>query len=199
MYPRPYRAGEIEPVVEVGQNVLVVNREAYNLYQIAYIEPIPPSFPLVMNLGAVLAGAQTAITSTANILDMTDGQLGQFRARVLDDIVVTLMEPLSVGRFLTKNVSARINAYSHLYDVHDHLSEFYVFEDDRPFVQIANPQAVNLAQARIAFYGFRYILSGKGEVSNGGHVTPLRRFKNIEEATVSKLPFTVIPVGGWGR
>ena len=179
--------------------MLLLDREAYMLYQIAYIEPVPPSHPVVQDFGAILAGAFTAPTSTTAILDMTDGQLGQFRMKVLDDIVVTLMQPQAVSRFGTKNVNARINAFSARYHPDDHLSEFYVYEDDRPFLQVTNPGAVALVQARVAFYGFRYVLSGPEGPTAGGHVTPLRRFANIKEATESKLPFTVMPIGGWGR
>lgn len=199
-YPRPFRAGLIEPIVEVGQRVLLVDREAYNLYMVAFIEPIPMSGPIILNGGAILAGATTASTTSQPVLDNNYGQFAQLRARVLDDIAVTVLQPQALARFTMKNVNAVITPFTALNDPDGHMTEFYIYEDDRIFVQIRNPHTVNLAQSRIAFWGFKYVLSGsEGPAASGGKVPPLRRFLTIPEAEKSGERYTVIPVGGWGR
>lgn len=200
MYQGLYKSGPIQPVAQVGHNLLLIDRMRYNLYQVAYIEPIPPSHPLVADVGAVNAGVTDAIFNTNNVLDMEDGHLGQFRARVLDDIAVDILQPQSSTRFTLKNVIARLSAYTHVYDEHDALTEFFIFEDDRIFLRALNPTDYNLAQGRVAFYGFKYVLAGgKGVADRGGEVPPIRTFTSIEEAERSGLKYTVIPVGGWGR
>ena len=199
-HPRPFKPGPIEPVVYAGENVLLLDREAYNLYQVAYIEPIPASHPLVANIGAILAGATAAPFNTQNILDMQYGQFGQYRVRLLDDVHAVLSQPQSVARFSTKNVNARISVWSHLYDPDDHQTEFFIYEDDRIFLTATNPTGYNLAQARAAFYGYRYVLVGAdGQAGSGGKVPPIDRYPTIKKAKESGFNFTVIPVGGWGR
>ncbi|RJO60330.1 MAG: hypothetical protein C4542_09570 [Dehalococcoidia bacterium] len=200
MYARPYRAGPIEPVVEVGHNVLLIFQMKFYLYQVAFIEPVPPSHPLIANIGAINAGITSAIFNTQNVLDMPDGSFGQFRARVLDDIVVTYLQPQASTRNSTRNNNARLTAFNRLYDPNDALSEFYVFEDERMFLQAVNPTDYNLAQARVVFYGFKYILSGQDGVNmSGGSIKPLQQFDSIEAAKRSNINFTAVPVGGWGR
>ena len=198
-YEGPFSAGPIEPIVKVGENVLLVSNRSYDLYQVAYIEQLERSFPLIYNAGAIVAGANSVIQNTQNILDMAFGQMSQIRARVIDDIDVVIYQGQATQRMTTKNQTANINAFSALYDPYDHLSEFYIFEDQRLFLQITNPTGYNLPQSRISFYGFKYQLFGAAGIANNGHVRPLRSFASIKEATASGEKFTVVPIGGWGQ
>ncbi len=202
-----YKIGPMEPIAEVGENILVVDRESYRLYTVAFLEPISASHPFVANAvvaPAVIlaAGAVAPVLSTTNILDMQNGQLGQFRMYVLDDIGVEFLQPQSLTRFGTLNQQARVNAFNRLKDPCDHLTEFFVFEQDRPFLRVTNPTQYALNQARVAFYGYKYVLSGADSadaVAPGGHVTPIATYPNIAAAKKANYKFTVAPVGGWGR
>ncbi len=202
-FPRPYKPGFVEPVVQVGQNILVLDRQAYRLYTVAFIEPIPRSWPMVQNFGALAAGAQTAPISTQNILDMQFGELAQYRLRVLDDVAVTVRLPQAVTRFGTKNVNAEVGAFNAIYgDVQgsgDSDTELYVFEDQRPILVVRNPTGYALAQSRVAFWGIRYVLSGINGASSGEHIAAKKSFATIEDALGSGEKFTVVPMGGWGR
>ena len=169
-YPRPFRAGPIEPIVEVGQRVLVIDRESYKLFMVAFIEPIPVSGPIILNGGAIAAGGVSAVTSTQNVLDQNYGQFGQLRAKVLDDVAVTILQPQALARFTMKNVNAVITPFTALNDPDGHTTEFYVYQDDRVFCQFRNPHTVALAQSRIAFWGFKYVLAGpEGPAGTGGN------------------------------
>jgi hypothetical protein len=196
--------------VEVGQNILTIDRESYNLYQVQFIEPIPLSAPITIDLvGAVgsgvvapglAAGGVSQPTSTITQIDMLDGQLGQFRARLLDDFQAIIYQPQGVQRDSTMNVVARLNLYQQLLDPSGHETELFCFEQQRPFVQAINNKAVAAPQVRVGFYGYRYALGNdKGPGRSGGHVEPIRRFESIMTAINSGLKFTVVPVGGWGR
>jgi len=199
-YTRPFRAGPVEPVVEVGHNLLLANARNYKLYHVAYIEPIPRSHPLVVNIGAILAGATAPDFNPAAVLDFNYGQLGQLRAAVIDDIHVTMLQPAGQARFGNMNVFATINAFSALYDPCAHETEQFIFEQDRMFLRAVNPTGYALVQARIAFWGYRYVLAGdKGPSSSGEHTPPLKTFLTIDDALASGEKFTVIPVGGWSR
>lgn len=197
------KPGPIEPVADVGENILLVGRGAYYLYKIAYVEPLSLSFPLVVNVGAIAAGAVVNNFNTQNVLDMQDGGLAQLRAFVLDDIHVQVAQPQAVVRGANRNVTARWTAFNKLYDECDHLSEHFIASIDRPFLTVTNPTGANLAQARIAFYGFKYILEG-GEASGPisiGWMPAIKDFMNVKTAVEwsrqQNQRFTAVPVGGW--
>ena len=195
------RPGLIQPVAEVGEKILAVDRGQYKLYWVAFREPILPSHPLVANLGAIAAGGATAPFNTTAILDLNDGQLGQFRAHVLDDIHALIGQPAQAARFGIMNVTSRFNAFARLEDPCDHLSEFFILEDDRIFITGTNPTGYALVQARIAFYGFKYVLAGKDGATqmSGGQLPPIDTYATIADAKASGEKFTVVPVGGWIR
>lgn len=199
IYPRPFKPGPIEPVVEVGENVLTVDRVGYDLYRVAYIEEIPLSFPLVANIGAIAAGATAAIFNPTALLDMQEGQVGQYRAQVVDDIHVVINQPQAVARFSNRNQTARLNAFLRLLDPCDHLSEFYIMGQDRIFLTVTNPTQYALVQARVSFYGFKYVLEGQGPAKTGEKLVPLAAYQSIGDARHGGQRFTVIPLGGWAR
>jgi hypothetical protein len=165
----PFKSGEIEKIVFPDQMVGIWVNKIYKFYNVAYIEPLPQSDPLEFDLGALAAGANTGITQL-QLLEMPDLEFGQFRAFVWDDICAELWQSRSDHRYKLNNRNARITRNSHRVDPTDHLTEFYVHEDDFAFVQVVNPTDYDLAQARICFYGFRYVLE-KGKDSGGRDYT----------------------------
>ena len=200
MYLRPYKPGPIEPVARPGENVVLIDREGYNLYVVAYIEPIPISGPLIVNAGAVAALTTLATTNPQLTLDMSYGQLSQLRAHVLDDIIVAMLQPGGVARHALKTPVATINAFTALRFPNDEPSEVFIFEDQRVFLQVTNPRPVALAQSRVEFYGIKYVLAGRGGTSTGGaHLTPLGSFTSIEAVEKNVANYTAIPTGAWGR
>lgn len=196
----------IEPVALPGQHVLLINSQRFELYQVAYVEPIPASHPFVANFGAIGAGLQAPIFNTTNILDMQRNHLGRFRAYVLDDIHAVVSQPQQLSRWGTLNQNARLNAYARLQDPCDHLTQFHVFGQDRIFVLATNPTGVALVQARVAFYGYRHVLEGTAFAGppESAMPVPIRTFGSIQEAVAwSQSPggvkFTAVDMGGWSR
>lgn len=198
-YAGAFKPGPIAPLAKPGENILLVDRETFHLYGVAFVEPLAPSHVLIFNAGAILAGARALNQNTQPVLDQNYGQLAQIRMRVLDDIHFVIKQPQAVARQGDLNVTAEINAYTHLYDPYDALTEMFIFENQRFFMDITNPRQQNLAQARIAFYGYKYVLIGKEGSGGNVHLTPLREFYSPEEAIQAGLRFTTIPEGGWGR
>jgi len=191
------KVGPIEHVAEVGENVLLVEHGQYHLYQIAYIEPIPTSHPLVANVGAIAAGGIVAAFNTTALLDLNYGQLGQFRAHVLDDIHVVVRQAQALDRFALMNVTATINAFTRLEDEYDILTEFAIWEQRRVFLRVTNPTGYPLVQARVAFYGNKYVLSGAEGASGGQQINPIAKYGSIKEAIEGGKKFSAVPVGGW--
>jgi len=205
-YSGPFAPGPVRPVAKVGENILLADHETYKLYEVAFIEPFAPSHTLVFNAGALAAAGVANNQSTTAILDNQYGQLSQIRARVLDDVHVLVKQPQAVARMSNLNVTARINAFSALYDPYDALSEFFIFENQRFFLDFLNPTQYAIAQSRVLFYGYKYVLLGREGTSSGNHLQALKEFLSIDEAMRQtdeirggRLQFTVIPTGGWGR
>lgn len=200
-FPRAFRAGDMEPIVDPGQQLLIVDREGYNLYRAAFIEPIPYSRALVIDLitGTVATGAAGAQVSMTTLLDMQDNQAGQFRMELLDDIDVVVSQPQSVARYSTRNVNATVSRFSKLRDRCGHLTETFILGQDRTFLTPTNNSGRGITLGRAAFWGFKYVLVGKSGVPTTGALDPIRVFMSIDEAIRSGEKFTVLPAGGWGR
>jgi hypothetical protein len=196
----PNAPGPIRPIAQAGDYVLLADRESYHLYQVAFYEGIPESTQFRLNIGAIGAGVTAPAFSTQAALDMANGQLSQLRWYVLDDIEVELAEPAGVYRFSSLNTNAAVDLFTHVRDPFDAATEVYVFEAQRPSLRATNPTGVALAQARVQFYGFRFVLYGRGGADSGGKAEPFQSFGNIHDAVEQiAAPFIVIPTSAWGR
>lgn len=204
IYPRAFKEGGIEAIVDPGQQVLVVDREGYNLYRAAYIEPIPYSRALETNLivtpaTAIAAGAVGAQISMTALLDMQDNQVGQFRCELLDDVDVVISQPQSLARYATRNVNSTISRFSKLRDRCSHTTETFILGQDRIYLTPTNNGGRSITVARAAFWGFKYVLVGKSGMPTTGALDPIKTFVSINDAIASGERFTVLPGGGWGR
>lgn len=155
----PYKPGPIERVVLPGEIVgLWVNR-SYLFYQVEFIEPLPESDPIQIDLGAIVAGGQSAIT-TLTLLEMPDREFGQFRMRVLDDFTALLFQGRADQRHKLNNAVATCSRFTDKHDPCGHTTEFFVYENNNDaFLQGNNQTDYALTIARVNFYGFRYVLS----------------------------------------
>ena len=206
-YIGPFAPGDIKPIVKVGQNILVIDRESYKLYKVGYIAPVPPAENFILDVVNILglanigAGITSGAANTQNFLNMQDGQLGQFRFRVLDDIICEVLQPQSVARFNVQGLNTNLNSFQALRDPCDHLSEQFVLEQDVPFLRVTNPTGAAITRARVQAYGFQYVLEGfDGALADAGRsITPIAHYASMSEAVRSGELFTVVPAGGWGR
>ncbi len=196
----PFMPGPMKPVVDPGENVLLYDGLKYRLYQVAFIEQMPASHPMVFNGGAVVAGATLAQASTAATLDMAASSFAQLRAYCLDDIHAVLRQPQAATRWGNLNQTATLNIFSRhsKVDACGHLTETFIYYQDRLFVTITNPTRYNLAQSRIAFYGIKYgVVGATGEPIKNQNLDPIQIFDTIKQAMASGIKFCVIPTGGW--
>lgn len=160
----PYKAGPIEMIVMPGEIVGVWVNKVYNFFKVDFIEGIMESEPIEIDLGAVLAGAASATTQLA-LLEMPTSEFGQFRARVLDDISAIVSQGRADQRHKLFTRVATLTRFTSLHDPCGHTTEFFVHEDSFAFLQAQNQTSYNLAQTRVAFHGFRYVLEPLTEYS----------------------------------
>lgn len=159
-----YRGGPIEQIVMPGETVGLWINKVYEFYKVVYIEPIIRSDPVTIDLGALAAAGVSAITQVA-LLQMPDLEFCQVRAEALDDVSVILYQGRADQRHKLQNVVATFSRFSALFDPCAHLTEFYEFEDNWAFLQATNLTAYALTQARVVFWGFRYVLEALTEYS----------------------------------
>lgn len=186
----PYKPGPIEQIVLPDQIVGIWVNKNYRFRKVVYIEGAPRSDPIEQDFGAVAAQATTAITQL-NLLEMPDNEFGQFRAFVIDDIAANLWQGRSDGRYKLTNRNARITRATDLRDPCGHSTEFFVHEDDFAFMQILNPTDYNLTQARVAFYGFRYVLEDAVDVNGRAYVwNPTNKAEHYVPSAWARVPAT---------
>jgi hypothetical protein len=154
----PYKAGPIEPVVMPGETVGVWVNKAYNFFKVDYIDGIPASDPVIVDFGAVGAGANTNVIQV-QALEMPTSEFGQFRAEVLDDCTAMLYQGRSDQRHKTNQRVSTYSLFGAQRDPDGHSGEFYVHEDNWAYLQVFNQTGYALAQTRVAFWGFRYVLT----------------------------------------
>ena len=154
----PYKSGTIEPVVMPGETVGIWVNKVYYFAKVDYIDGIPRSDPLTIDLGAIAAAGNSAVTQLL-LLEMPDFEFGQFRAEVLDDFTGLLYQGRADQRHKTNQRVATYTRQSALAEPDGHTGEFFVHEDDWAYMQAFNQTGYNLTQSRVAFWGFRYVLS----------------------------------------
>lgn len=181
----PYKAGAIEPIVLPGETVGIWVNKQFSFYEVDYIEGILRSDPMEYDFGAIAAGATTAVgqflVAGQDILAMPDNEFGQYRAAVIDDISVILYQGRADQRHKTRNRVATYTKFTDLFDPDGHTGEFYVFEQNWAFGQATNQTDYAVVTARIAFWGFRYV------------VTPLTQYDWIKKTlppTWTRVPAT---------
>ncbi len=155
-----YKGGPVEQIVVPGEIVGIWVNKVYEFYRVAFIEPLNRSNPITIDLGALAAGGTTGITQLT-LLQMPDAEFGQFRAEVLDDVEVILYQGRADQRHKLQNRVATLSRFSPLFDPDGHQSEFYEYEDNWAFMQATNNTSYALTQARVVFWGYRYVLDAE--------------------------------------
>lgn len=153
----------IERLCDVNDIVALYYDNKWNYKRVLYYEPLPPSSDLVKDFGSIDNG-DTTENVKLDLLEMEDDEFGQFRIKVLDDIKVKFSQPKASARFTTKDVVVEIDKLSYVHDPTLQTSEFYVFEDKYPRVDVTNSSGVDLTVTRAIFMGWRYITEEIDEV-----------------------------------
>jgi hypothetical protein len=182
-YAKP---GPITPIGLPGHKIALYSTDSWSIYKIRYVQPLPISNPLVFNMGAVVAGAVSISTPLANLDLLADDspELVQLRCFVLDDVEVQISRGNADVFFKIKQLVARISMMTQQVDPCGHTTEIIVLKTDEPSCQANNLTGYNVAQTRLAVYGFKYRL--------------VEEHKSLNDlSALEKLgPVTVMPTGG---
>jgi len=180
------KAGPIEPIALPDETICIWVPTKWVAYKVEYLEPIPRSKPLVFDQGAIAAGSTSGDTKLSNLkLTEEPPELLQLRFYPIDDILVTLKRGAADYRFKFKERIATADRFTLQIDSCLHTTEFVVLKTDEPHVDCENPSDYDLAQSRVAFFGFRCVL-----------VDLNRSYKTSEEAKAELKYVTFVAAGG---
>lgn len=185
-----YDNGPISPIAKISENLALWKEGTYSPYKIQWIEGMPQSSPLVLDLVAlagatsVAAGSQTAKQTAIIALSAYPNELIHLRWEPIDDVEGILWELNDQARYSTKGVQARTGPFTSRRDPFLASTTFWILGQNRdPSFSAYNPWGIAQPTARFAFWGYRYVLT---ESSSADKL----RFEN------NNLPITYIPVQG---
>jgi len=145
----------LEPIGLPGETFHLLRAAGEIDVEILAVDAMPE---YINDFGAVGAAGWLRDQEDTN-LELTDGEFGQFRMRVLDDVQLYLKNPAPTEKWR----SARTRFYlpkfpddptDTLRDYFFKASEFFLFEDETPRFDLYAVLAA--ATSRIAFSGFRF-------------------------------------------
>lgn len=160
-----YAPGPIRPVVEIRQNLAIFTGGKWEHYRADYIEPMPRSTPLVVDL-VVLSGATTLAANgaiakiLAPALQLNQLEFLHLRWEPLDNVEGILWEQAGQGRFMTRGATARVDRNTRTYDPYLATTTFFILGPGRDLnLEARNPMGYATPTARFAFWGYRYLLT----------------------------------------
>lgn len=153
LYPNKSVGGMMEPIAL--QDHLVAIHYIKNVYyrRVAFLEGLPPF--QAIDLGAIGAATTSARTNMTR-LDLYDEEFGQFRLFPEDNFQVRLFLPRGAARGDMKTIQVPIDPTIVTRNPDLSMTEFFVWEDNRPAVEGVNGNALPLAMARVIAMGYRY-------------------------------------------
>ncbi len=154
----PYKAGPIEPIVMPGEMVGLWISNLWEFYRVIYIETLPESSPLVIDLGAIAAGATIASVQLI-ILEQPVREFGQYRCRVLDDFSLLLWQGRADLRHRLGTTVAEVTKFTSFRNPDGHDTEFFVYYNQNDaFASAINRTSYPIQNSRVSFWGNRYIM-----------------------------------------
>jgi len=165
----------LPPVGKIGHYISLLRDKGKtaDFYSIRYYSPLPEK---VLHLNSattatlVASGVTPGTTDLATVTTKSDIRLQplelssksntmlQLRYVPLDDIEVTLKKPKTVKGYSTENVTFKVTPRIATIDPTLSLTEFFVFEDEKVYMDIYNPTKQSLVLCRVMFMGWYYIL-----------------------------------------
>lgn len=146
---------EFQPVQR--ENGFIKTLPLNKFYRVLYVEQlaeVPPKDH------GVVAAETTLADQEFTDLYVNDDEVAQYRLIPVDDVVVTLKQPLAESRFTGKNATGRITQFQQppVWTERYNLAEIFVFKDDKVFLDITNPTKYVQQMTRVQPIGFRYVL-----------------------------------------
>jgi len=159
-----YCSGPIRPVVKIRENMSIWTGGAWEHYRAEFIEPMPRSTPLVVEMvtasgATLLAAGATIAKRVVAILQLNGLELLHLRWEPLDNVEGVLWEQSGTGRFQSRGAVARVDRNTVTRDPYLSTTTFFIIGRDRDMnLEVRNPMRYATPTARFQFWGYRYML-----------------------------------------
>ena len=164
-----YDNGPISPVAKIGENLGILTEGAYRYYNIYYIEGLPRSRPLIIDMVALNNAANIGAYTQLNAQLVTAIRPGgsdrmkeflHLRWEPLDDVEGNLFQLSNQGRYSAAGVFASVTMFSRDLDPLLAATTFFVLGVNKDaMIGAYNPNAVALPRSRFIFQGYRYLVT----------------------------------------
>jgi hypothetical protein len=146
-----------EPIAQVDQNLYVFapsRPKIHGYYRVLFVEP---TLEIVHDFGALAAQGDTGDVEVTELY-MDDDNCANYRIYPLDDVVVGAKQPKALQRWTTKEASGYLDQMHGQVagKDHRHMTEVFVWEDEKLFFVVANPLYYPAKKSRVLFQGYRY-------------------------------------------
>lgn len=176
-----YSSGPMTPVCQIQEHLAVwTDNQRWRGFVVDFIEPIPRSSAFVVDL-IVEAGVGTLAPNgqiSGRLLNVTradSNELLHWRFFVLDDIEAQLWQLSNMARFASRGGQAGVTLFTPACDEWLASTTFWVLGglgDKDARIGCTNISGRTLSQARVGFFGFRYIMTAEEKVHPNARYLP---------------------------
>ncbi len=164
-----YDNGPISPVAKIHENLGILTEGDYRYYNIYYVEGLPRSRPLIIDMVALNNAANIGAYTQLNaqlVQAISPGgsermkEFLQLRWEPLDDVEGFLFQLSNQGRYSAAGVMASVTRFSRDQDPWLAATSFFALGINKD-AQIGayNPNAIASPRARFVFWGYRYLVT----------------------------------------
>lgn len=159
-----YDNGPISPFARIKDNISVWSENQWLHWNINYMEPVPRSSPMMIDMVAQSGATQIAANGiiaaiVVPALQMNKEELLHLRWEPIDDVEGVLWELPGHARFNPRGAHARVSLMTGVRDPYLATTTFYILGQNKDMnLEVRNPLPVVQFMARFVFFGYRYLL-----------------------------------------
>lgn len=180
LYPFKSQEADMEPIALQDYLVAIHYVKGIFYRRVSFLEGLPPF--QCANLGAIAAAAVSQRTNVT-ALDLYDLEFGQFRIFPLDNVQLRVFLPRGSARGDLKTTQVPIDPTVVTRNPSLNMTEFCVWEDNRPAIEAVNGQAVAVVNSRVIAMGFRYQTDDPGNPMSYKEMQAVEQIKAQGKAT----------------
>ena len=175
-----YDNGPISPICQIKEHLAIWSDKQWLGFKVNYIEPTPRSSAYTVDLialagAAPLAPGATIMGQLLPILQANANELSHNRWYAIDDIEGLLWQLNNMARFSPRGGQSGVNLLTPVYDPWLATTTFWVLGglgDKDARVGCTNISGAAIPQARLGFFGYRYILEAERVVHPNARYLP---------------------------
>ena len=175
-----YDNGPISPICQIKEHLAIYTDQQWRGFKVEYIEGVPRSSAYIVDL-ITTAGVGTLAPLAAvggqllAVLQVSANELVHNRWFVIDDIEGQLWQLSNMARLAPRGGQAGVNLFTPMYDPWLTSTTFWVVGgpgDKDARVGCTNISGATIPQARLGFFGYRYILEAEPVIHPNARYIP---------------------------